>query len=253
MGRLSFDPDREWELVKTLRERQFDAAIIFTSFSQTPHPAGYLCYLAGIPLRLGESKEWGGGVLTTEVVSAPDQTHQVERNLQLIEAAGFPVEDRSLQVEVSEATRQATTALLNQHGLSLQSPYLLLNPWASCQVCTYAWDRFAAAAQQLAETTGWPVVVTGVAKDRERSDDLLTIHGFEQAIFLLPLLLRLTGWRAPIATALRETRRWLDDAMVVVFFGFLHPVKGLEVLLSALVISKLTSTGISSTTRQTQI
>src|SRR5687768_9166097 len=48
LGHLPFDPARERELVGVLAARQFDAAIIFTSFSQSPHPPGYACYLAGI-------------------------------------------------------------------------------------------------------------------------------------------------------------------------------------------------------------
>jgi ADP-heptose:LPS heptosyltransferase len=173
LGRLAFDPVREWELIETLRDRKFDAAIIFTSFSQTPHAAGYLCYLAGIPLRLGESKEWGGGVLSTEVKSAPDEMHQVERNLRLIESVGFQVSDRSLTIQIPESARHSTITKLIEHGLTANAPYLLLNPWASCQARTYPWERFAVAARCLAEITGWPVVVTGVEKDRDRSTPLL--------------------------------------------------------------------------------
>lgn len=173
LGRLEFDPVREWELIETIRDRKFDAAIIFTSFSQTPHPAGYLCYLAGIPLRLGESKEWGGGVLSTEVKSAPDEIHQVERNLRLIESVGFEISDRSLTIEIPDSARHTATAKLIEHGLTANAPYLLLNPWASCQARTYPWERFAVAARRLAEITGWPVVVTGVEKDRDRSTPLL--------------------------------------------------------------------------------
>src|SRR5919202_5195632 len=80
LGRLSFDPARELELVETLRRGSYDAAGIPISFKQTPPAAGYACYLAGIPLRLGGSKEWGGGVLSDEAPSVPDELHQVERN-----------------------------------------------------------------------------------------------------------------------------------------------------------------------------
>lgn len=175
LGRLAFDPVREWELIETLRDRKFDAAIIFTSFSQTPHPAGYLCYLAGIPLRLGESKEWGGSVLSTEVKSAPDEIHQVERNLRLIEFVGFQVNERSLSIQIPEFTRHS--AILREQGLAYDAPYLLLNPWTSCQARTYPGERFAIAARQLAEVIGWPVVVTGVEKDRDRSIPLLEALG----------------------------------------------------------------------------
>jgi ADP-heptose:LPS heptosyltransferase len=73
LGHLPFDPARELELVRMLAERSFDAALIFTSFSQTPHVPGYVCYVAGIPLRAGESTEFGGACLDIapeEVVEA---------------------------------------------------------------------------------------------------------------------------------------------------------------------------------------
>ncbi|MBD2034640.1 glycosyltransferase family 9 protein [Leptolyngbya sp. FACHB-321] len=173
LGKLGFDPDREQAFIQTLRDRQFDAAIIFTSFSQTPHPAGFMCYLAGIPLRLGQSKEWGGSVLTTEVKAGLDTMHQVERNLRLIEAVGFPVSDRSLRIQIPTAAQHSAAAKLLEQGLKPDEPYILLNPWASCQSRNYAADRFAVAAQQLAAKTGYRVVVTGVANDRAHSAPLL--------------------------------------------------------------------------------
>ncbi len=64
LGKLPFNPQREWELIDTLHQRQFDAAILFTSSSQSPHPPALICALAGIPIRLGESKEQDLGTLT---------------------------------------------------------------------------------------------------------------------------------------------------------------------------------------------
>jgi len=177
LGRLSFDPTREWELIEALRRGSYDAAIILTSFKQTPHPAGYVCYLAGIPLRLGESKEWGGGVLTDGAPPAPDELHQVERNLRLIENVGFGVEDRSLSVHVPNEARGTAAELLEARGIAPGAPYVLLNPWASAQARTYPTDRFALAARLLSEGTGWPVVVSGTEADRSRSGELLDALG----------------------------------------------------------------------------
>src|ERR671933_1171659 len=56
---------REQAMIALLRERRFDAAVIFTSFRQSSLPAAYLCYLAGIPLRLGASFDASGSLLTT--------------------------------------------------------------------------------------------------------------------------------------------------------------------------------------------
>ncbi len=171
------NPEREWELIEELRRRSFDAAIILTSFSQTPHPAALACHLAGIPLRLGQSKEHGRGVLTAELAAPPDELHQVERNLHLLETVGFQVRERRLEVFLSDQVRRQAHRLLTDHGLVAGSPYLLLQPWASCQSRTYFPERMATAARQVAEKTGWPVVIVGREDDRERSRPLLDILG----------------------------------------------------------------------------
>ena len=177
LGRLSFDPAREWEMIETLKKGSYDAAIILTSFKQTPHAAGYACYLAGIPLRLGESKEWGGGVLTDEAPTAPDELHQTERNLRLVEQAGFRVKDRALSIRVPEGACKAAAELLKTRGVLPDAPYLLLSPWTSAQARTYGTDRFALVARCLSEETGWPVVVSGTKDEQERSGRLLDTLG----------------------------------------------------------------------------
>src|SRR5437868_5612100 len=53
--RATSRPDRE--VVDRLRGSGFDAAVIFTVFSQNPLPAALLCYLADIPLRLAYCHE----------------------------------------------------------------------------------------------------------------------------------------------------------------------------------------------------
>jgi len=170
LGRLPFDPEREWKLIEVLSDRHFDAAIIFTSFSQSPHPAALISHLAGIPLRLGESREKEPGFLTHELESAPDEIHQVERNLRLIESVGFKVSDRHLTIQTSSPKPQIS-------NLKLPEQFILLNPWTTCQSRNYDPNRFAVAARQLSEITGWSVIVTGVEKDRDRASPLLEALG----------------------------------------------------------------------------
>jgi ADP-heptose:LPS heptosyltransferase len=184
LGHLPFDPGREQALAARLRDGQFDAAIIFTSFSQSPHPPAFLCQLAGIPLRLGASKEQGGDVLTHEQPSPPDDLHQVERNLQLLEFAGLAINDRSLSLHITPDAVQDAEALLARHGLRPGAPFLLLSAFASCQARTFPTDRFAAAAYALAKGTGWPVLVTGREAERQRSQVIFQQLG-ERAVDLL--------------------------------------------------------------------
>ena len=63
-GAMPLDPVRETAFIETLRAGRYDAALIFTSFSQSPYPPAMACYLAGIPVRIGQSREFGGGLLS---------------------------------------------------------------------------------------------------------------------------------------------------------------------------------------------
>ena len=59
------------ELVAEVRRRHFDAALVFTRAQVSPYLAAYVCYLAGVPLRLGQSCEFGGGVLSHRFPPSP--------------------------------------------------------------------------------------------------------------------------------------------------------------------------------------
>lgn len=175
LGSLPFDPDHERALVDLLRSKRFDAALIFTSFSQTPHAAGYACYLAGIPLRLGATKEFGGGVLSNELASGPEEDglHQVDRNLALLEAEGFDVRDRRLELRVPEEAEQDVDRALRDAGHEPTAPLIVTCPWASCPARTYPPEKMVEAAGRIGERLGWPVALSGHARDRAGSDALL--------------------------------------------------------------------------------
>jgi len=59
------------DLVAEVRRRHPDAALIFTRAQASPYLAAYVCYLAGVPVRLGQSSEFGGGVLSHRFPPSP--------------------------------------------------------------------------------------------------------------------------------------------------------------------------------------
>ncbi|MFN2556622.1 MAG: glycosyltransferase family 9 protein [Nitriliruptorales bacterium] len=164
-GSFALDPDRELRLVEDLRERHFDAAMIFTSFSQSPFPPGYACYLAGIPVRVGQSQEFGGSILSHPVPPAPYEAHQVERSLHLIEAVGLRRAGEELEVRVRPEDRVTAQRLLSDAGVPPTTPYVAVAPGASCSSRRYAAERFAGLAELLAEQ--FKVFVVGSGQERD--------------------------------------------------------------------------------------
>ncbi|MGV8083781.1 MAG: glycosyltransferase family 9 protein [Coriobacteriia bacterium] len=155
--------ERERVLIGQLRAQAFDAAVIFTSFSQSPYPAAFVCYAAGIPVRVGQSKEFGGGVLTHWTMPGSDGMHQAERNLRLVVGEGREsgdlgdLDDR-MAITVPEAARVSAEAMLRSAGLAAEE-FVLVAPGASCPARRYT--RFPEVVAELAKRGVRPVVVGG--------------------------------------------------------------------------------------------
>ncbi|HEX6304168.1 MAG TPA: glycosyltransferase family 9 protein [Anaerolineales bacterium] len=157
----TLNPERERSLVERLEAHDFEAVIIFTSFSQSPYPPAYACYLAGIPIRLGHSKEFGGGLLSHCPEPLPDAAHQVDRNLALLGEAGIPVGSADLELNIPPEFREKASQILETVGLGPDAPFVLLAPGASCSARRYDPGRFASVVRILATQTDLPQVIVG--------------------------------------------------------------------------------------------
>ncbi len=176
---MPLDPLREVALVQDLHRREFDAAFIFTSFSQSPDPPAYACYLAGIPVRVGQSKEFGGSVLSQWVKPLPDDTHQVDRNLHLLKSAGLELAGTQMELRVPDDVQAQADALLLSKGIGAGEPFIMLAPGASCEARRYAPSRFAEVAPALAARTGMRIVVAGSERERQLVEPILAAGGGE--------------------------------------------------------------------------
>lgn len=102
---LNLTPASIQQTIRLIRQRQFDAAIIFTLCAQSPYPAAYVAYLAGIPIRVGQSQEFGGGVLSHWVKPCPDELNLIDRHLFLLQSVGFPIAKRQLEIHPPKAVQ----------------------------------------------------------------------------------------------------------------------------------------------------
>jgi lipopolysaccharide heptosyltransferase II len=161
----TLDPMREWNLTEDLRRRRFDAAVIFTSFTQSPYPPAYVTYLAGVPIRLGHSREFGGSLLSDWFKPPADDCHQVDRNLDLLEQAGFRIPSRQMNLDIPPAEQTAADALLARAGVSWDRPFILLAPGANCASRRYDPRRFVSVIRTLSKKSHLPIVIAGDTGD----------------------------------------------------------------------------------------
>jgi len=158
-------PERELELVAALRQGEYDGAIIFTSYHQSPLPAAMLCYLAGIPLRLGATDDGAGSLLTTRHHWPPGLYHEVERALNLVGVVGYRTREPELVLRVPASVRRAVHRRLNASGIDPERLLIVVHPGCSMPARTYAWQRFAAVADLLVQRLGAQVILTGSGQE----------------------------------------------------------------------------------------
>ena len=157
-----------------LRTHAFDAAVVFTVFSQSALPAALLCYLADIPRRLAHARENPYQLLTTWVADpepAGGIRHEVERQLDLVAAVGWRPADTRLTLCPSPRHDEAAASMLCSLGIN-DDAWVVLHPGASAASRRYPAASFAAAGRSLAARGGVRIVVTGGADEHELVRDV---------------------------------------------------------------------------------
>lgn len=164
------DAATDLDMRARLQAGGFDAAVIFTAYSQNPMPAAMLCHLAGIPRQLAHCRENPYALLTDWVAEPEPQTgtrHEVERQLALVRHVGAQSTNTRMHFNVRATDINSLTTKLAERGLSIDEPFITMHPGATAASRRYPAERFAQAAAQLADMTGWPVLITGGPDEAE--------------------------------------------------------------------------------------
>jgi lipopolysaccharide heptosyltransferase II len=203
---LRDSPLPEFEIIEQLRQAKFDAAVIFTVYSQNPLPAALICYLAEIPLRLAYCHENPYQLLTDWVKDPePEQQicHEVQRQLDLVATVGCTVVDPRLKLAVPASTFESVHKILHQAGVAIDLPWVVIHPGATAASRRYPPEQFATVASTLIKKFGIQIVFTGTKAERElvesiRSSvaapsvslvDRLNINELTALLALVPLLI----------------------------------------------------------------
>ncbi|HKU85006.1 MAG TPA: glycosyltransferase family 9 protein [Casimicrobiaceae bacterium] len=157
-------------LIRRLHARAYDAAIVFTVYSQSALPAAMLLYQAGVPLRAAHCRE-NPYALLTHWQADPDRDphagvrHEVERQIDLVASLGVDVVHTCLQFPVRAGAKRSMRAKALAAGLSSQRPWLVVHPGATAASRRYPVASLALAVAALAESGRWQVVIAGGGAD----------------------------------------------------------------------------------------
>ena len=161
-------PDRQ--MIDRLAECRFDAAVIFTVYSQTPFPSALMCHLADIPLRLAYARENPYQLLTHWVPETePEQRirHESQRQLDLVAEIGATIADSRLVIRLSDAARREMRQRMALLGLHRHVPCVVIHPGATAPSRRYPAESFAVVIRGLVRDHGYQAVLTGSGHEIE--------------------------------------------------------------------------------------
>ena len=176
------------EMIAVLRDRSFDAAVVFTVYSQNPLPTAMLLYQAGVPRIAGYCRENPYGLMTDWLPDPEPLSgirHEVTRQLDLVRALGAAPAGEHFSLQINPGVGEKLMHTLRQRGLDPERPLLVLHPGVSEDKRQYPVPFFAEAARQLTATLGYQVLLTGVSSEKPLAAEIRRVAG--------PAALDLTG------------------------------------------------------------
>ena len=177
------------ELRNRLAAGGYDAAVIFTVYSQNPMAPALLCYMAGIRRRLGYCRENPYALLNDWVPETEPENHvrhEVERQLDLVAKVGATAlskADRRMRFSLAPDDFRGLEQALDTYGVARgdvtsRNRWIVVHPGASVASRRYPPERFAKIATALAKKTGMQVLITGTRQEAELAHQ---VHSAAQA------------------------------------------------------------------------
>jgi ADP-heptose:LPS heptosyltransferase len=161
-------------LIEKIAQFRFDAAIVFTVYSQTAVPSAMLAYLADIPLRLAYCRENPYGLLTHWVPDKEPYTfiiHQVQRDINLVNSIGAATVSDKLQLHIPENAAASMFAKLDAVGANPEK-WILLHPGVSEVRRSYPVQYWIELGRMLHQRFNCPLLLSGVRAEHPLAEEI---------------------------------------------------------------------------------
>jgi len=148
--------------ISYLKAKRFDTVfLLHRSFSRA-----LLCWMAGIPQRIGYYTRKRGFLLTKKIVPlSSDSLHRIDYYLNIIEKAGLRVEDRFPEFFIKEEDQDSSNAFLAGKGITPDDFLVGINPGGNWMPKRWPREYWARLADLLIDKLKAEVIITGALTD----------------------------------------------------------------------------------------
>lgn len=207
-----------YKIIEQVKQKKFDAAVLFTVFSQNPLPSAMVAYLAGIPKRLAYCRENPYQLLTHWVLEKEPYNfvqHQVQRDLDLVKAVGAGTQEKRLRLKLKRNVWASVSKKLKGIGVDMQKPWIIFHAGVSERKREYPVALWIETGKltglqmnyqiiltgNSAETSSIESIRKGIGKSAFNAGGLFTLEEFITLIKRSPLIVSVNTGTAHIAAA----------------------------------------------------
>ncbi|MFA5402718.1 MAG: lipopolysaccharide heptosyltransferase II [Candidatus Omnitrophota bacterium] len=150
-----------------LKKKKFDLALILHPVNRTH----LVSFLAGIPKRIGYDRKLG--FLLTDRIRHTKQLgekHELEYNLDLLKYLDIDAQEKDLYMPIKPESEKWVKELFKQENIHEADRLLAIHPAASCPSKIWPPERFAQAADKLAQSYGFKVFIVAGPKDLKAAE-----------------------------------------------------------------------------------
>ena len=173
---ITYDKDgkhKSWlgsaKFSQRLKKKKFDLALVL-------HPTNrvhLITFFAQIKKRVGYNRKLGF-LLTDQIehTKQSGQKHEVEYNFDLVRRLGIEPQDKNLFIPIKEESEKWADALFMVENIKSADKLLGIHPAASCPSKIWPLERFARAADTLAQQYGFTTLLFAGPKDLKLAQHL---------------------------------------------------------------------------------
>lgn len=160
-----------WKLVNQIKNRRFDLAIVFHTKKRT----NSLCFLAGIPRRIGYANDKFGFLLTDKIKDERHfgKKHEAQYCLDVLAPLGVKSDALKTFVPVKEESERWVADLFKKDGLANTQRKIAVHLGASDTTKEWPAERFAELVAALQKKYSCAVIFVGGEATRQAASSIL--------------------------------------------------------------------------------
>src|SRR5690554_6190325 len=155
MPESPIDSLKVWDTIKYIQDKEFDLAVQLHGSGELSNTVVSLFNSRKV---IGHYRTGNFRHTSHDFKPYPENVHEVERCLSILELFGYETTDKSLEFYIMDEDYEELNR--KTHYPTIKNPYICLHPGASNEVKRWSDDKFAKLADWLCEK-GLEVVFTG--------------------------------------------------------------------------------------------